>query len=303
MTGGLRPLRAAVATWKPGRGIAGEPLHEIAAGWAGIVGADVAAHCWPLELAGTTLVVATKSSAWSQQLSFLSATILGGVHELPHGRAIERLAFRAGALRPGVPARARTPAAGRPRRRTAPASAPEPPAADLQGAFERLRDRMRAAHSVAPAGSRCEGCGAAVEPVGEAGGARRCAPCVGRASVEAGLELERILYMAPWLTHAELREQLPALSGSEFEHARRRLLQRWWLVLERARRAGRVSSPGMEREVASSYVLLESRLPPDRISPAVVRNLLGDELDALLWPRDTQPSAWGNPALSSNRTD
>ena len=63
-------------------------------------------------------------------------------------------------------------------------------------------------------------------------------------------------------------------------------MQRWWLLLERARRAGRVSASGVERQVASSYVLLQSRLPPDRISPAVVRNLLGDELDALLWPRD-----------------
>jgi hypothetical protein len=54
--------------------------------------------------------------------------------------------------------------------------------------------------------------------------------------------------------------------------------------LERAKRAGKLSNSGLERHVASSYVLLQSRLAPDRITPAVVRNLLGPELDALLWP-------------------
>jgi hypothetical protein len=96
--------------------------------------------------------------------------------------------------------------------------------------------------------------------------------------------LERIVYMAPWLELAELREQVPGLGAAEFERARRNLLQRWWLILERAKRAGKLSSSGLERHVASSYVLLQSRLAPDRITPAIVRNLLGPELEALLWP-------------------
>jgi hypothetical protein len=100
------------------------------------------------------------------------------------------------------------------------------------------------------------------------------------------LEIQRLVYAAPWLTHADLRADVPDLSAAEFERARRLLLQRWWLILERAKRAGALSSSGMERHVASSYVLLQSRLVPDRITPAVVANLLGDELVRLLWPSE-----------------
>jgi hypothetical protein len=77
---------------------------------------------------------------------------------------------------------------------------------------------------------------------------------------------------------------LPATTPADFERARRHLLQRWWLVLERARRSKTVGRAGLERQIASSYVLLHSRIPPDRITPAIVRNLLGEELEALLWP-------------------
>jgi hypothetical protein len=43
-------------------------------------------------------------------------------------------------------------------------------------------------------------------------------------------------------------------------------------------------------------VLLQSRLPPDRVTPAIVRNLLGDELEAMLWPGSGDKA---NPADSS----
>ena len=275
---GLRPLRVAVGEWSPGRGIAGDPLHAIAAGWAGIVGPGVAAHCAPLEISGKTLVIVTKSSAWSQQLHFLGDTILAGIRTLHGERGIERLAFRVGVVRRRDAAAKRGAPAGRRIRRAGPAAAMEP-ALDLESAFERLREHMRTTR--AAAGKGCAACGASIEaPRPE----RLCAPCAGRDATDRALVLERMIYMAPWLTLAELHEALPGLSGSEFEHARRRLLQRWWLLLERARRAGRLSTSGIERPVASSYVLLQSRLPPDRISPAVVRNLLGDGLEALLWP-------------------
>jgi hypothetical protein len=274
---GLRPLRAAVADWTPGRSIASDPLHAIAANWAAIVGADVATHSAPLEISGKTLVVATKSSAWSQQLQFLGDPILDGVRAAAAGAGIDRIAFRAGALRPRDTARGGS--LPQPRRRTvASAKAPSEPAPDLQTAFERFRDRVRAVQRASGAG--CPDCGA---PDGERS-PRLCAPCTGRAAAERALALEQTLYAAPWLALAELRAQIPDLSGSEFERARQRLLQRWWLILERARRSGRLSASGIELHIASSYVLLQSRLPPDRISPAVIRNLLGDELEALLWP-------------------
>ena len=57
-----------------------------------------------------------------------------------------------------------------------------------------------------------------------------------------------------------------------------------------------------ERQIASSYVLLQSGLEPDRITPAVVRNLLGDELEAQLhWSARTPAPESSLPAAKSER--
>lgn len=272
----LKPLRGALAEWTPGRGSAADPLQAVAAAWPAIVGPNVAAHSAPLSLSGGTLTIATRSSAWSQQLQFLSTAILAGVRALPQAAEVERLSFRAGAMRRAqrrAPGRAAKPP-GTVLRTPAPG-----PAADLGEAFERVRQRVTALRRQAPA--TCRTCGV---PLPEAPGDGRCAPCVGAAERERANELQRLVYMAPWLTLADVRETLPAVSAAEFERARRHLLQRWWLVLERVRRAGPTGVSPLERNVASSYVLLQSRLPPDRITPAVVLNVLGPELHALLWP-------------------
>lgn len=285
----LLPLHEALAAWTPGRGIAGDPLHAIAAAWPGIVGPSVAANATPIEINGATLVIASRSSAWSQQLQFLSPTILRGLGAVTLERPIERLTFRSGSVRAAAGRAHGAPARQRPRRRSAD---PEPePARDAQEALERLRRRMAL---VRRAASSCTECGA---PLGRPG-RRACAPCAGAGAAERTMRLERIVYLAPWLEVAELREQIPGLSVAEFERTRRTLLQRWWLVLERSKRAGRISSSGLERHVASSYVLLQSRLAPDRITPAIIRNLLGPELEALLWPVAADKA---NEAVSSNK--
>lgn len=272
---GLQPLREALATWTPGRGALGDPLNAIAIAWPGIVGPSVAAHAAPLEISGATLVVSTRSSAWSQQLQFLSPTILKGLAGIELERPIERLTFRSGGLRQRGPRGAGLPPLQRARSRSA-GPAPEP-AHDAAEALDRLRRRVASVRRARPV---CMSCGAPLA----APGPGTCAPCSGSAERERTSRLERIVYMAPWLELAELREQVPGLGAAEFERARRNLLQRWWLILERAKRAGKLSSSGLERHVASSYVLLQSRLAPDRITPAIVRNLLGPELEALLWP-------------------
>ena len=281
----LRPLRAAVESWQPGRGLPADPVQAIAAAWPAIVGDHVAGHSAPVGIAGNALVIATRSSAWSQQLQFLSVAILAGVNALPTGRAIARVTFRSAALRAGSGTRhdaAPLPPARQPPR------GPEPEAAvDLWDALERVRRRM--GRMRARAGAGCRSCGASLGP----GAAERCPPCLGRAETERFVAAQRALYMTPWLGYTETREEVPGLAPAEFERARRHLLQRWWLILERARRAKRVSASGFERQIASSYVLLQSRLPPDRIGPAIVRNVLGPEVEALVW---------GTPADSSNTT-
>ena len=281
----LRPLRAAVQNWQPGRGLPQDPVQAIAAAWPSIVGAHVAGHSAPVAIVGETLVIATPSSAWSQQLQFLSVAILGGVNALPEGRGLVRLSFRSSALRMGVGGGPASFAAPRPPRVP---RGPEPePAVDLWDAFERVRRRVSRVRALG--GAACGTCGAQLN----AGQSEQCPPCLDRAGAERFVAAQRALYMTPWLGYTETREQVPALVPAEFERARRHLIQRWWLMLERARRARRVSTSGFERQIASSYVLLQSRLPPDRINSAIVRNVLGAELEALVW---------GTQADSSNTT-
>jgi len=283
----LKPLRGALSEWTPARGLVADPLYALSAAWPDIVGAGVAAHSAPLSINGSTLVIATRSSAWSQQLQFLSPAILTGVRAVAQAGAVERLTFRVGALSRVQGSRVEGRGTPRPTRtaRTG-GRAPEPEAAaDLEEAFLRVRRRLSALRRMVPAA--CGRCGAPLA----AGDARvECAPCRGEAEKSRAAELQRLIYMAPWLAPAELAEALPGVTAGEFERARRHLLQRWWVVLERARRAGRVSGSGLERHVASSYVLLQSRLPPDRITAAMVLNLLGPELQALLWPSQAPPA-------------
>lgn len=267
----LRPLRGVVESWKPSLG-PGEPLAAVAAAWTSIVGERVAENATPLELSGATLIVTTRSSAWSNQLQLLAPQILSGLAALPEGRAVERLTFRVGAVRGrsrAVAPRARNVARD-------PGEAPLP-AADAHEALERLRRRVTALRR--KAARVCERCGAP-QPDDPAG---LCAPCNGRLEQARSEAVQRILFAAPWLELSEIRAQVEGLERSDYERARRQLLQRWWTALQRARYAKRLTAGRNERAIASSYVLLQSGLPPERITPAVVRNLLGEELEALLW--------------------
>ena len=285
----LLPLRAAIDAWTPSRIRPGDALGAIAAAWPSIVGPAVAAQSAPIEIAGDALVIATRSSAWSQQLQFLSVAILDGIAAIGIERPPKRLTFRSGVLRTGR-ARGQRPARGAQPARARPLEAPVEPAADAAQALDRLRRRITAARRAAAAS--CAACGA----LRAADGPAVCAPCADARERDRKLRLERSVYLAPWLQLAELRGEIADVSARELEAVRRELLQRWWLVLERARRAGKLSASGLERHVASSYVLLQARLPPDRITPAVARNLLGPELHALLWP-DTDDKA--NTCVSS----
>ncbi len=267
----LRPLRAMVAAWRPNEGPPDDPLAALSRAWPAIVGPNVAQHSHPLEFGGGALLVATRSSAWSQQLQFLAPEIMARVAALG-GPAIARLRFRSGALR-----RARgLPAQPAPSRKSAPlpAEAPPSPAADEREALERVRIRVGA--RVSAAARLCAECGAPTAT------SEYCAPCAGERENRRRIDIERLLFNAPWLEFDELRELISGLGRTEVERARRGLLARWWVVLERARRSPR--KPGeRERQIASSYVLLHSGLAPERITPEVVRNLLGDDLESRLF--------------------
>ena len=115
-----------------------------------------------------------------------------------------------------------------------------------------------------------------------------CASCQRALEDERSAAVARLISEAPWLGFAGTAALIDGLSKREYERVRNRLLTRWWATLAQARAARRLSRDGRERSVASSYVLLKSKLSPEEIMPATVRNVLGDELAELLYGTERQ---------------
>jgi len=266
----LTPLGSALTGWRPSRGPAGDPLATIRAAWCDIVGDDVARAAQPVALVGSALVVITASSSWSHQLAFLERTIIAGVNALGVS-GVERLRFRIGTVR--------ATRAGSMRRVRGPALAPPLPGrpASAGEALARLRtviETRRAAHAAA-GGSFCTVCSSAIAVAG------RCRPCADLAERESREACERILFQAPWLPAEEVLDLVPGLTPDLYDAIRRRLLRAWIDELRLARRRYEAKAPVdvmRIRSLASSYVLLETRIDPNRLeleSP-VRQNALGD---------------------------
>ncbi|MGB6601128.1 MAG: hypothetical protein WBE77_08600, partial [Candidatus Cybelea sp.] len=154
-----------------------------------------------------------------------------------------------------------------------PASATEA-LARFRGDVERSSRERRAA-----GWKECAGCGALVAPAGD----RLCPACVAAAGQERAAATARLLFEAPWLGYRGTAALVEGLHEMEYEQVRTLLLSRWWGMLLQARSAKQLSRDGRERLVASSYVLLRSKIAPENIMPATVRSILGDELNELLY--------------------
>jgi hypothetical protein len=94
-------------------------------------------------------------------------------------------------------------------------------------------------------------------------------------------QCERILFDAPWLDPEAVITQVDGLTAEAYDRIRRRLLRAWVdeLRLARKRHAVKAEIDRIRiRKLASSYVLLETRIDPNRLeldSP-VRQNALGD---------------------------
>ncbi|MGA2760060.1 MAG: DUF721 domain-containing protein [Candidatus Cybelea sp.] len=270
-------LSQAIVAWAPSEKVAlRDPLTLLQAGWTDIVGDEVAANSAPVRAADGTLVIVTRSSAWSHQLSFLGDRILTAVAARLPGAGVERLRFRVGVLPKRYAPRAARPVANPMRLPGEPV-----PSANAQEALAQFARHVKdASQTKRSAGWKaCASCGVLIDPSQRAS----CAACDAARSEERALATARLLFEAPWLGFSGTAQLVDGLQQKEYERIRSRLLKRWWGMLERARVAGRLSRGGRERLVASSYVLLHSKLPPEEIMPATVRNVLGDELHELLF--------------------
>lgn len=273
----MKPLRSALKRWEPSASVREDPVFLLKAEWAAIVGGEVAANSQPAEISRDTLVVVTRSSAWSQQLAFLSERILQAVRTRTH-LDLQRLRFRVGRL-------VETSTPGFRRKRTAKTSPPRVPSRgpteSLEAAFERFRsDVVANERAKAAAGwKECTRCGVRILP----SSGPFCVPCAIAAVQERDARVARLLFEVPWLGYAGVAPLVGNLSPKDYEAVRLRLLRRWKDVLERVRRTGGAQLTTRDRMIASSYVLLKSELDPERIAPAVVRDLLGDELHDILY--------------------
>ncbi|MDQ2872955.1 MAG: DUF721 domain-containing protein [Candidatus Eremiobacteraeota bacterium] len=272
----LRKLHNAVGSWEPGTTVREDPLVAIRRAWPAIVGPDVAQQSRADELTGGVLLVVTRSSAWSQQLSFLGERIVESIARRT-GANVARLRFRVGRV-----TRSRANPAARVKHvRSAAVTPARDPSTTLEEAVARFRDDVTAAQRAkAAAGwNECTQCGVWVAPSAGA----LCVPCVNAKAEQRTQAVSRLLYEAPWLGYSGVAELVEGLERREYESIRKQLLQRWWDVLVRRAKSGRRSLTQRERTIASSYVLLKSELEPERIAPAVVRDLLGDELHDILY--------------------
>jgi hypothetical protein len=270
-------LSNALARWKPADEMpARDPLALLEAGWSEIVGPDVAENSRPTRIAGGALTILTRSNAWSHQLSFLSDHVLQAVTARLPRAGIERLRFRVGRIaqrRSMAPPRRRVPGAAIAIERTPSASA-----AEALARFREDVERSGRARRV-EGWEACRRCGA----LAASAPGRLCAVCTAAGAEELAAATARLLFEAPWLGYAGTAALIHGLQEEEYERVRNRMLGHWWGMLSRARASQRLSSDGRERLVASSYVLLRSKLAPEEIVPETIRSVLGDELMELLY--------------------
>jgi hypothetical protein len=91
------------------------------------------------------------------------------------------------------------------------------------------------------------------------------------------------MFDVPWLGYEGISELVEGLTPEEYAANRTTLLSRWWEALERIRKTGKLSPNSVERQIASSYLLLATQWEPERITPVIARSRLGDELYDLIY--------------------
>jgi hypothetical protein len=279
-------LSQAISGWRPSdKSAFTDPLALLQAGWRDIVGAEVATNSAPIRVADGILLVVTRSGAWSHQLTFLADQVLSAVKARLPAAGVERLRFRVGSIPKRSSARPATNRADPVRKMDE--AAPSLSAGEALARFQRHVETARRAKRSA-GWKECKTCGGLIAP----SQSEFCGACSAAGRQERALATARLLFEAPWLGFTGTAELVDGLCKEEYQRIRTQLLKRWWRMLEQAKVAGRVSRDGRERLVASSYVVLQSKLSPEEIMPATVRNVLGEELHDLLYeePR-AQPTS------------
>ena len=263
------------------------------AGWSEIVGSKRRSELAPFGIAQGTLTIVTRSSAWSHQLSFLGEHVLRAVQARLPSAGVARLRFRVGRL-----AERTASGPGGAQGRSACGAAPAARRAGERGRSARALSRRRRTLEPSAPRRRLEGVRglrALVAPRATAlrglrfrarskNARQRRRACSSRRRGSATPERRRSL------TGYEKR------STSGFAPC---CFPAGGSCCCRLGAAKQLSRDGRERLVASSYVLLRSKIAPEDIMPATVRSILGDELNELLYET---PSHKGDALRNKKRT-
>ncbi|MFP4147877.1 MAG: DUF721 domain-containing protein [Nitriliruptoraceae bacterium] len=96
------PLGDALAGYVASRGW-GERLRagQVFRAWDAIVGADLAARCEPVRVAGGVLTIRAESNAWATQLRYLTPALLRNAREVLGPDAVRTIRLVVGPLRGG----------------------------------------------------------------------------------------------------------------------------------------------------------------------------------------------------------
>ena len=87
-------------------GVGAQPLVSVFTEWPKVVGDTLAAHCRPLALDGTRLVIAVDEPAWATQIRYLETELLGRLAEVVDGPPVASIEVR---VSPGETSRKRGP--------------------------------------------------------------------------------------------------------------------------------------------------------------------------------------------------
>jgi predicted nucleic acid-binding Zn ribbon protein len=274
----MRPLRTSINQWRPpARKLT--PLDAVRALWPTLVGADVAKNAFPVSIDGETLVITTRSGAWSQQLGFLEARLMPQLQELPEVKGLERLVFRVGriTLPSNTPSAVPKAKPVQARLRLAPDAEP---VATIEELSARIAKRLVERERLLSQKPRCRGCGIPLER------AALCPPCLGRENDARQRAAQGVLREMPWLGANAVREMVPGLSLVEFATARRSLQGRMERQLDQLRwdlRQGKKIGKSSDRALAMAYTMLVTGEPPDALCDALLKHALGGPLAERLY--------------------
>ena len=288
--------------------------------WPEVVGPFAAKHSRAFILRRKVLLVQVPNSTWAQELSLMRPQLIPRLNERVGIEVVRDVRFLVdpGLERGGAhPDRTREGSLavrpdGREEETGAPGAAGPVTAIEADPAFEEtLSDEMGQIEPWAGAAGkmkwerlrrlarrrfrwlrrqgwgRCIICGRLAVPAGaraDSEGGMACPFCVRQGARDRVMRARECLMRSPWLSSAEVRQNVTGLTAEEEKKARNLAARAMFLHLRElaARGGGSEGWPSWVQKV-QEYVLLASGLPAARVGPAQVEAALGELLP--VWRR------------------